>query len=501
MGDVEHQTLGDVAARAPDRAAVIEAATGRVISFAQLEDRSARLAHAFAAAGIEPAGHVAALLPNVPEYFDIAWATQRSGLYLTATNWHLTKEETSYIVSDCNAQAVLTNEELAPRVPPLPAPGLVVMTGNGLESLIAQSSPEPLRPEVEGAFMFYSSGTTGRPKGISRPWRPTPYGAGIASARAYLNPHYEIDDQTVYLCPAPMYHAAPLGWSIMIQRIGGTVVLMDRFDPLRALEYIERYKVTHVQMVPTMFIRLLKLTEEERSRYDLSSLHRVIHAAAPCPPGVKRQMIEWLGPIVWEYFGTSEGTGTTFISPEEWLARPGSVGRTAIPIHILDDDGHKLPAGEVGTIWFESPVQFEYHNDPSKTAEAFNDRGWSTQGDLGYLDDEGFLYLADRRTDLIVSGGVNIYPSEIEAVLALHPAVSDVAVIGAPDTEMGKRVVAVVLPADLHAAGPELAEELTAYCRKHLAGFKCPRVIDFVDELPRLPTGKLAKRLLMDRYQ
>jgi long-chain acyl-CoA synthetase len=306
---------------------------------------------------------------------------------------------------------------------------------------------------------------------------------------------------TVYLCPAPLYHAAPLGWSMVTQRIGGTVVLMERFDALEMLRLIERYKVTHLQVVPTMFIRLLKLPEEQRRAFDLSSLRQVAHAGAPCPVEVKERMLDWWGPIIREYYAGSEGTGYCTIGPDEWLAHRGSVGRNIMgPIHILGDDGATLPPGEVGTVWFEGPVRFEYHNDPAKTAEAFNDRGWSTLGDMGSVDDEGYLYLSDRRTNLILSGGTNIYPQEVENLLALHPDVKDVAVIGVPDEELGQRVLAVVTPADMRLAGPGLGRELIDYCRERLAHYKCPRQVVFDEDIPRLPTGKLAKRLLRDRY-
>ena len=500
--------LADHAARRPDGPAAVDATTGRVRTFAELDRRSARLAAHFEAAGIAEQGHVAALLPNCLEYFDVAWATQRSGLWLTPVNWHLTGSEAGYIIGDCGAQALVASPELAASLSAADArlvpPGLRILTGegeSGLEAVIDGAPGGMSRPETEGALMFYSSGTTGRPKGIVRPWQSDPYGR-IRAIEMLMAGAYGFSEDTVYLCPAPLYHAAPIAWSMGAQRLGGTVVVMDRFDPLDALELIERFGITHVQMVPTMFVRLLKLSEEERGRFDLSSLRYVIHAAAPCPVEVKARMIEWLGPIVHEYYSSSEGAGFTMIGPEEWLAHPGSVGRSAGgPIHILDEGGAELPTGEIGTVWSEGAPRFEYHNDPEKTAGAYNDRGWSSLGDMGWLDADGYLYLSDRRTNLILSGGVNIYPQEVENELALHPAVLDVAVIGVPDPEMGQQVKAVVQPADPGRAGPDLEAELIAYCRARLAGFKCPRSVDFVDELPRLPSGKLAKRLLVDRYR
>lgn len=497
--------LHDHAQKDPDRPAAVEAATGRVRTFGELDERSSRLAAAFEAAGIGEQGHVAALLANRIEYFDVAWATQRSGLWLTPVNWHLTGSEAAYIVSDCGAQALVASEDLAAGLPAeetrLADPGLRILAGDQLEAVLAAAPARLVRPEMEGAVMFYSSGTTGRPKGIVRPWSTDPYGTprGIESLMSGV---YGFAADTVYLCPAPLYHAAPLAWSVGTQRLGGTVVVMDRFEPLEALRLIEAYGVTHTQMVPTMFVRLLKLSAEERRRYDVSSLRCVIHAAAPCPVDVKRQMLDWWGPKIHEYYSSSEGNGFTLIGPEEWLAHPGSVGRpVGGVIHIVGDDGEELPAGEIGTIWFEGTARFEYHNDPQKTADAFNDRGWSTLGDMGHLDGEGYLYMSDRRTNLILSGGVNIYPQEVENELALHPAVLDAAVIGIPDAEMGQQVKAVVQPADPAAAGAELAAELMAFCRSRLAAYKCPRSVDFVDELPRLPSGKLAKRMLVDRYR
>jgi fatty-acyl-CoA synthase len=283
-------------------------------------------------------------------------------------------------------------------------------------------------------------------------------------------------------------------------RAGGTVVVMDHFDPEETLRLIERYHVTFGQFVPTMFVRMLHLPREEREGFDLSSLQMAVHAAAPCPVPVKRQMIEWWGPIIHEYYAGTEDIGSTFITAQEWLTHPGSVGRPMDECHIVSEEGEELPAGQPGVVYFAGGRPFEYHNDPDKTASISNDKGWRTLGDIGYLDEDGYLYLTDRLAHMIVSGGVNIYPQEAENVLASHPAVADVAVIGVPDEEMGEAVKAVVEAADPSSAGPALEAELLAACRAELATYKCPRTIDFVDALPRDDNGKLYKRRLRERY-
>jgi long-chain acyl-CoA synthetase len=348
--------------------------------------------------------------------------------------------------------------------------------------------------------MLYSSGTTGRPKGIRRPLDLAPMGQGLPGAVPFLRA-LGLQDGGVYLTPAPLYHAAPLAWSLGAQRLGATVVVMERFDPVDMLRLIERHRVTHVQLVPTMFVRMLKLPEADRKRFDLSSLAAAVHAAAPCPVDIKRQMIDWWGPIISEYYSATEGSGATFLDSEEWLAHPGSVGRPMLgEAHIVDEDGTELPPGETGTIYFSGGNPFEYHNDPQKTADTKDRRGWSTVGDVGYLDGDGYLYLTDRKTFMIISGGVNIYPQEAENVLVGHPKVMDVAVIGVPNPDLGEEVKAVVQPVDWNDAGDDLASELLEYCRAHLSGFKCPKSIDFEPELPRLDSGKLYKRQLRDRY-
>jgi acyl-CoA synthetase (AMP-forming)/AMP-acid ligase II len=351
--------------------------------------------------------------------------------------------------------------------------------------------------------MLYSSGTTGRPKGV-RYKIPRQRIGDLPPEMGMMTTIWRMDEHAVYLSPAPMYHSAPLFYCMSTMRLGGTAIVMEQFDPEAALACIEQYHVTHSQWVPTMFVRMLKLPDEARARYDLSSQKVAIHAAAPCSVEIKRKMIDWWGPIIDEYYAATEGMGATFISSPDWLAHPGSVGKSMLgPIRILDDEANEVAPGEVGTVWFEPPANrpgFEYHKDAAKTRDSFNSAGWSTVGDMGYLDADGYLYLTDRRTFMIVSGGVNIYPQEAENLLVDHPKVYDVAVFGIPDADMGERVHAVVQPTNWDDAGPALEAELLAYCREHLAKYKCPQAVDFDRELPREQTGKLYKRLLRDRY-
>ena len=498
----------------PDHPAVLMAASGEVVTYRELEERSRRLARVWEAAGLEPGDHVALLVENQPRFFEVCWAAQRSGLYYTAINTHLTADEVAYIVEDCDARALVTTAAMLPVAGDLPTrlpdrvTSRLVMDGDlagfgRYEEALEAVSGAPREGELEGHAMLYSSGTTGRPKGVRFPLEHKPLGEpGLAVEGFRLM--YRIDEDTVYLSTAPCYHAAPLQFCMAVHRLGGTAVVMEHFDAEAALAAVEAHGVTHSQWVPTMFVRLFKLPAEVRERYDLSSQQVVLHAAAPCPVPVKEQLIDWWGPIVHEYYSSTEAIGATIISSEEWLAHKGSVGRpVGSAVHICDEDGRDLPVGEVGVVWFERPVQglqFEYHKDPEKTAGAHDDRGWATNGDMGRVDEDGYLYLTDRRDFMIVSGGVNIYPQEAEDVLVTHPRVADAAVFGVPDPEMGEQVKAVVQALDPGDAGPRLAEELLAHCREHLAAYKCPRSIDFEAELPRHDTGKLYKRLLRDRY-
>jgi len=490
------------------------AGSGEVVTYRQLDDRSNQLAQLFFDAGLRFGDHIAVLMENRVEYFEPCWAAQRSGLFFTCINSHFNADEVAYILDDCDAQVLVVSDTLrdvaTELLDKMPRVKIRLMVGNsivdGYESYADARDrypAVPLEEELEGTRMLYSSGTTGRPKGVK--YKITRQRVGDQPVEmGMMTAVWGMNGDAIYLSPAPLYHSAPLFYSMSTMRLGGTVITMEHFDPEQTLALIEKYHVTHAQFVPTMFVRMLKLPDAVRARYDLSSLKVVLHAAAPCSVETKRKMIEWWGPIIDEYYAATEGTGATYISSPDWLAHPGSVGRSMLgPIHILDEDGEEQPPGEVGTVWFEPPPNrpgFEYHKDEAKTRDSFNDKGWSTVGDMGYLDADGYLFLTDRRTFMIVSGGVNIYPQEAENLLIDHPKVYDVAVFGIPDPEMGERVHAVVQPTVWDDAGADLERELLAYCREHLSHYKCPQAVDFDPELPREQTGKLYKRLLRDRY-
>jgi long-chain acyl-CoA synthetase len=502
---------GTWALQTPDKPALVMAGSGRTLTYAELDDRSLRLARHLQAAGLEVGDVVAMISDNRPETYEVYWAVMRSGLYVTAVNSHLSAAEASYIVTDCGARALIVSAALADTVAGLDVdvPERLAFGGEvpgyaDYEAALAAAGDEPLAVQPHGDDLLYSSGTTGRPKGIKPPLPQIAVDEPGYLYPAVFGKLYGFDQDTVYLSPAPVYHAAPLRFIGVVHVVGGTVVMMERFDAEAALAAIERYGVTHTQMVPTMFVRMLKLPDDVRARYALSTLRRVIHAAAPCPVDVKRRMIEWVGPIVEEYYACTEANGATMIDAKTWLEHPGSVGRPLLGIpHIVAEDGRELPPGEVGAIYFEREVRnFSYHNDDARTSAAEHPEhpNWTTVGDLGYLDEEGFLYLTDRKAFMIISGGVNIYPQEIEDLFTLHPAVRDIAVIGVPDDEMGERVVAFVEPAPGVVPGEELAAELTAYAREQIAHFKVPQEFHFRDELPRTPTGKMVKGRLRELY-
>ncbi|MBJ30531.1 MAG: acyl-CoA synthetase [Acidimicrobiaceae bacterium] len=504
------QYPGRWAAEAPDRPAIVMAESGEAMTFAELDAEANRISRLFLSLGIQPGDHVAFCLENRLEFLAVAWGAHYAGLYYTAISSRLTADEIAYIVDDCGARVFVTSPYKADEVAEIAAATPKVETRFALggpveghecfEDAVAAQSAEPLEDRTEGQDMLYSSGTTGRPKGVKVPL--TGVGLGRANSITMMAEMlFGATRGSTYLSPAPLYHAAPMRFCLGAHRIGCTVVVMERFDAEGALAAIERHGVTWSQWVPTMFVRMLKLPDEVRDRYDVSTLGSAIHAAAPCPVDVKRRMIDWWGPILHEYYAGTEGNGLTYTNSADWLEHPGTVGKALLgEVLILGDDGNEVPVGEEGAVYFKGNSDFEYHNDPEKTAGAKIRPDTSTLGDVGRLDEDGFLYLTDRKAYMIITGGVNVYPQEAENVLTMHPAVHDVAVIGVPNDDFGEEVKAVVQPVDPAVAGPELAAELVAYCRSQLADVKCPRSVDFRDELPRHPTGKLYKRLLKDEY-
>ena len=502
------------AAKTPDRAAAINGRTGEILTFKQLNDRSNQLAQYWYGQGLRRGDHVAIFMENNLKYFEVAWAALRSGLYITTINRYLTAEEAAYIIGDCAAKSIVTSlalqgvaTELSGIIPDCPMRLMVngvIDAWDSYEEIIAAQPATPLAEEPMGDAMLYSSGTTGRPKGIKRPLGEGQSAAEGTRLTAGLQALYGFDENSVYLSPAPLYHSAPFGFTNAALSLGSTVIMMEKFDAQDALRLIEKHRITHSQWVPTMFVRMFKLPEEERLNYDLSSHKVAIHAAAPCPVEVKRTLIEWWGPIIYEYYAGTEGNGSTFIASEAWMQHPGSVGQPVnCEIRICDEAGAEQPTGEPGIVYFvQDAMLFEYHGAPEKTRDAQHptNPNWSTLGDVGYLDEEGYLYLTDRKSFMIISGGVNIYPQEIENQIVLHPKVEDVAVFGVPHPEFGEEVKAVVQPATGVEVNEALAQELIAYTREHLAHYKTPKSVDFLDELPRLPTGKLYKRILRDKY-
>jgi long-chain acyl-CoA synthetase len=503
---------GTYAAQAPDRIAAVMAGTGETVSYGELERRSTQLARVLHDAGLRRGDAVALLTENNLRALEVYWAALRSGLYITAVNYRLKPEEVAYIVNDSGAAALVVSAEQAATATAIQVPAVRLKLAYGgavpgyedYEQAIAAASPVQRDDQPRGATMLYSSGTTGRPKGV-RPPLPDAQVDGPAESLVELGRlAFGFDEKTVYLSPGPIYHAAPLRFCGTVQALGGTVVMMKRFDAEQALRAIGDHRVTHAQFVPTMFVRMLQLPPETRARYDTSSLRVAIHAAAPCPVQVKQKMIDWWGPILLEYYAGTEGNGMTAIDSRTWLTKPGTVGRAILgTVRICADDGTELPAGQTGGVYFEQDeIPFTYHNDPAKTQAAQHPAhpAWTTLGDIGYLDQDGFLFLTDRKAFTIISGGVNIYPQETENVLALHPAVYDVAVIGVPDPEMGESVAAFVQPAGDVVPGPELEQEIIAFVKSKIASFKAPRTVRFVDDLPRSEAGKLVKAELKARY-
>ena len=507
---------GSYAIQHPDRPAFIMASTGASVTYREFEARANRLAHVLRSSGLGRMAHYSIFMENNDRYLESCAAGERTGTYYTCVNSYLTAEELAYILQNSRSEILITSSAKAEvalaAVADCPGIRRVLIVGGvpsgvddsrveDFDTVVAAMPSTPIDDEFLGTPMLYSSGTTGRPKGILRalpeqaPAQPLPMFHFLSNLWTYR-------EDMIYLSPAPLYHSAPQAAVNLTIRVGGTVIIMERFDPAAYLELIERYSVTHSQLVPTMFSRMLKLPEAERTKHDLSSLEFAVHAAAPCPVAVKQQMIDWWGPIIHEYYGATEGLGFAACNSEQWLAHPGTVGQIVLgEVHVLDDEMHEMPNGTPGTLWFSSGTEFSYLDDPEKTREATSPDGtMTTVGDVGYVDDEGYLYLTDRKTFMIISGGVNIYPQEIEDLLITHPLVFDAAVFGVPNEDLGEEVKAVVQAMPDVAPDDALREQLLDHCRAHLSRQKVPRSIDFEAELPRLPTGKLYKRLLRDRY-
>ncbi|MGV0810863.1 fatty-acid--CoA ligase FadD4 [Mycolicibacterium boenickei] len=495
----------------PEKPAIILHPSGTVVTFGELEARANRLAHYFRQHGLREGDVVAILMENNEHIHAVMWAARRSGLYYVPINTHLTAAEAAYIIDNSEAKAIVGSAVLKDILSgldkelPNGLPGVLLIADGELDGwqrypeAVADLPDTPIDDEMDGDLLQYSSGTTGRPKGIKRelPHVPPSETPGMMSALV----GFWMQPDSVYLSPAPLYHTAPSVWSMQTHAAGITTVVLEKFDPEGCLDAIQKHKVTQGQFVPVMFTRMLKLPESVRNSYDMSSLRRVMHAAAPCPVEIKKQMIDWWGPIVDEYYASSEAIGATVIFAEDWLTHPGSVGKPMNGlVHILDEDGKELPAGEAGEIFFEGGADFEYLNDAEKTASSRDSHGWKTVGDIGYVDDDGYLYLTDRRHHMIISGGVNIYPQEAENMLVVHPKVMDAAVFGIPDEEMGQSVKGVVQTVDPADATPEFADELLTWLRERLTHYKCPRTISFEAELPRTDTGKLYKQGLINKY-
>ena len=493
-----------------DRLAFQMCESGEAVTFGQLDKRANQVAQLLRHCGVGRGAHVALLMKNQRHFLEACFGADRAGVYYTSISTRLMADEVAYIVRDCAAQVLVVSaglddlvQQLRPLLPEglkgfivgVPAPGF-----ESWEAAVGAAACTPIADPAQGLDMLYSSGTTGRPKGVKWPLPTTPAG-GRTMLVNLLAPLFGYERGCRYLSPAPLYHAAPLRHCMTVIKMGGSVFVMEQFDAEQSLFWIERHRITHSQWVPTMFVRMLKLPPHARQRHDLSSLQMAVHAAAPCPVEVKRRMLDWWGPIVFEYYAGTENNGFCTITPQEWQRHPGSVGQASLGVlHICDEDGTELPAGETGLVYFSEGPAFEYHNDPIRTAQARNAQGWTTLGDIGRVDGDGYLYLVDRRAFMIISGGVNIYPQEAEGVLIAHPKVADVAVVGVPSEDLGEAVKAVVQLLDPSEAGPAMEAELLAYCRRHLAGFKCPRSVDFDAALPRHPTGKLYKQQVRQRY-
>lgn len=506
---------GRYAADSPDRLAVVHGASGWTQTYRELDDQANRLSSAFAERGLTPGDHVVILLENHERFLEVVWGAHYAGLIYTTCSTRLTADEVTYIASDSGARAIVCSTsfgdvgaEVAQRLSAIDVRLAIGGEIDGFESYEAvvdsrDATPLPA-PRLAGGDMLYSSGTTGRQKAIVRTAEPMPLETAPVGVSYVARKLFGFDDSTVYLCPAPLYHGAGIRFVMATTALGGTAVIMDKFDPVAYLELVEKYAVTHSQVVPTMMLRMMRLDEDVRKKFDVSSLRYFIHSAAPCPRDLKHRVIDWLGPVVYEYYAGTESNGVVFCNSAEWLDHPGTVGRPiGCEIHICDDAGEVVAPCETGAVFFGKGPEFEYHGDAVKTATSRHPRGWSTLGDIGHVDEDGFLYLTDRKAFMIISGGVNIYPQEAENVLSTHPAVFDVAVFGVPNPDFGEEVKAVVQPVDMPEPGQAsdaLAGALIDFCKSQLADVKCPRSVEFRRDLPRDPSGKMLKQKLRTEY-
>jgi len=493
----------------PDTPAYIMTDTGQTVTYLQLEERSNKIAHLFTNAGLKKHDHVAMMMENHVRFFEIIWGAMRSGIIITPISTALLEDEVAYILSNCEAKLFITSPKYAKiaqsalSVENIDHYYMIDDPINGyfsLELAIADLPVTPLDNEIQGATMLYSSGTTGVPKGVLS----LPESDNIEDIKPILNAigqTFKFGPHVKYLSPAPLYHAAPLAYNMVNMIFGGTSYIMSKFDAEKSLAVIEKFKTNYSQWVPIMFVRMLKLPEGVREQYDVSSMKLALHAAAPCPIEIKEKMIDWWGPVIFEYYGASEGNGMTAITSQEWLTHKGSVGKAFVAnLLILDDDGNEVPRGKIGNVYFEGGSAFKYHNEPGKTKKSYAKPNCSTVGDVGFMDEDGYLYLTDRKNFTIITGGVNVYPQEIENCIINHPKVADVAVFGIPHEEFGQEVKAVVQPRNMEDASPDFGAEIMDYCRERLSRIKIPRSVDFMEELPRKDNGKLYKRRLVEKY-
>jgi len=494
----------------PNKPAFVMADSGEAVNYQELEDRSNQVAHAFRSLGIRQKDHIGMMLQNHKMFMIISWAVFKSGICITPISHHLLEDEVAYILTNCEAKLFLTSKRMeliatkvASKVDHLEH--FYMLDGSiegfdSFDSLLSNFPITPIEDERLGNTMMYSSGTTGQPKGVYIP----PQSESVYEMNPVLQSmgkNFKFGPHTVYLSPAPLYHAAPYYYNIVTMMFGGTSIIMDKFDPEKSLAYIEQYKANYSQWVPIMFVRMLKMDQAIRDKYDVSSMKLALHAAAPCPIPIKEKMIDWWGPVIFEYYGASEGLGMTAITSQDWLNHKGSVGKAIIGTpFILDDDGNELPSGEIGEVHFTGGNEFSYHKEEAKTKKAYQPDGKRSVGDIGYLDKDGYLYLTDRKNFTIISGGVNVYPQEIENHIINHPKVADVAVFGIPHEEFGQQVKAVIQPTNWDDAGDDLAQELISYCKEKLSKIKIPRSISFDPELPRKDNGKLYKRRIVEQY-